>query len=62
MGCPPCMTQGADHTHSSTPEPGMEGTATALRSFLCRACQWKAWKESIGTKKKTHQKKKLTQK
>ena len=21
MGCPPCMTQGADHTHSSTPEP-----------------------------------------
>ena len=27
MGCPPCMTQGADHTHSSTPEPGMGGTA-----------------------------------
>ena len=23
MGSPPCMTQGADHTHSSTPEPGM---------------------------------------
>ena len=23
MGCPPCMTQGADHTHSSMPEPGM---------------------------------------
>ena len=23
MGCPPCMTQGADHSHSSTPEPGM---------------------------------------
>ena len=23
MGCPPCMTQGADHSHRSTPEPGM---------------------------------------
>ena len=23
MDCPPCMTQGADHTNSSTPEPGM---------------------------------------
>ena len=22
-GCPPCMTQGAEHTHSSMPEPGM---------------------------------------
>ena len=27
MGCPPCMTKGADHTHSNTPEPGMGGTA-----------------------------------
>ena len=27
MRCPPCMTQGADHTHSSTPGPGMGRTA-----------------------------------
>ena len=27
MGCPPCMTKGADHTPGNTPEPGMGGTA-----------------------------------
>ena len=27
MGCQPCMTKGADHTHSNTPEPGMGGTS-----------------------------------
>ena len=27
MGCPPCMTQGADHTHGSMPEPGMGGNS-----------------------------------
>ena len=27
VGCPTCMTQGADHTHSSTPEQGMGDTA-----------------------------------
>ena len=28
MGCPPCMTQGANHTHSNTPEPGMGRIST----------------------------------
>ena len=27
MGCPPCMIQGVDHTHSNTPEPGMGGNS-----------------------------------
>ena len=27
MGCPPCMTQGADQKHRSTPEPGRGETA-----------------------------------
>ena len=33
-----------------------------LRLDGCRACRWTAWKELIGTKKKTHQKTKKTQK
>ena len=26
MGCPPCKTKGADHTHGNMPEPRMAGT------------------------------------
>ena len=47
MGGPPCITEGADHTQSNTPEPGMGGTeerrtlgqewrGTNIRRAICR--------------------------
>ena len=62
LGTPPCITQGADHTQSNKPEPGMRGTeerrtlgqewrGTNIRRAMCRG--WRGLNNDVKDGKTT---------